>query len=276
MALTTMPTRALVSYRPQALSQTLIVTALKRIRRPTNPLLELRSPFELGLFVASNAVLRRAPRGSGHPVLVLPGFGAGDRSTAPLRTLLKQLGHEPYGWKMGRNLGPRLETVVGIANRLRILSDREESPIPIVGWSLGGVYARFLAQANPTLVSQVVTLGSPFNITAEEPTTVSPLWEQLHSRGEFVRDRDTIDLDAIPVPSTAIYSRTDGVVSWESCVQTVHATAENVAVRGSHVGLGVNIAAAMVIADRLAQPIGEWAPFEPSGTSKLLFPKGDE
>lgn len=250
-----------------------MVTAVVHKRRPTNPLLELRSPFELGLFFASNGLLRLAPRGDGHPVLVLPGFGASDRSTGPLRMLLGQLGHRPVGWRMGRNLGPRLETLVGMRNRLRILADREAAPVPIVGWSLGGIYARVLAQESPDLVSQVITLGSPFNITIDEPTTVSPFWDQLRQRGEFVRDRHNIDLDFIPVPSTSIYSRTDGIVSWQSCVQTAHATAENVAVHGSHVGLGVNVSAALVIADRLAQPRGTWRPFQPSAPARMLFPK---
>ena len=193
-------------------------------------------------------------------------------STIPLRASLRRLGHRAVGWKLGRNLGPTKAIFDGIHRRLDEEAQHAQHPVTVVGWSLGGVYARLLAQERPDLVHQVISLGSPFNIGASDRTTVSPLWDALHSRGEFVRDRESLDLDEIPVPSTSIYTTTDGVVSWQSCIQTEHDHAENTRVYGSHCGLGVNVAAATVIADRLAQPRNHWRPFEPSGAMARLFP----
>ncbi len=243
-------------------------------RRPTNPVLELRAPFELAAFVAANPALQRAPRGDGRPVLVLPGFVASDASTVPLRILLHQLGHRPYGWGLGRNLGPTPEVVVGLQRLLVEASDAAGGPVPIVGWSLGGIYGRYLSMIDTDRVSQVISLGSPFNIGIDELALPTPLWDALAEQGDFVHDRGTIDLDRIPVPSTAVYSRTDGVVAWRSCVQTPRRIAENVEVCGSHVGLGANVSVALVIADRLAQPDGRWRRFDKRRSrAPWLFPR---
>ncbi|MEM9564806.1 MAG: alpha/beta hydrolase [Actinomycetota bacterium] len=243
-------------------------------RRPANPALELRAPVELAAFVAANPALQLAPRGDGRPVLVLPGFVASDSSTVPLRTLLRQLGHRPYGWGLGRNLGPTPDVVVGLQQLLVEASDAAGGPVPIVGWSLGGVYGRYLSMIDTDRVSQVISLGSPFNIGIDELALPTPLWDALAEEGDFVHDRGTIDLDRIPVPSTAVYSRTDGVVAWRSCIQTPRRFAENVEVCGSHIGLGVSVSVALVIADRLAQTDDRWRPFEKRRTrAPWLFPR---
>lgn len=259
----------------RSVGQTSEVAIVAARRRPSNPLLELRTPFEFWLFVASNPLFRLAPRGDGSSVLVLPGFTASDTSTLPLRTLMRQLGHRPAGWGQGRNMGPKSETLSGVLERLQELVRENGAPIPIVGWSLGGVYARLVAQEHPHLVSQVISLGSPFNLAAQERTSLTPVWEYLKARGGFVRDQENVDLDQLPVPSTSIYTKSDGVVSWESCIQSPGEQAENIEVRGSHTGLGVNVAAALIMADRLAQPGEEWTRFEPSRKSRWLFPNGD-
>ncbi len=240
--------------------------------KPSNPLLELRAPIEAALFIAANPVLQLAPRGHRRPVMVLPGFVAADRSTQLLRLVLRQLGHRPVGWGLGRNLGPRADTFEGIHRRLQEQADKAGGPVSLVGWSLGGVFARLVAQEEPELVDQVISLGSPFNIGSDEQTTLSPIWDQLESRGWFVKSRDEVALDEVPVPSTSIYSRSDGIVSWQSCHQSEHGKAENIEVRGSHCGLGHNVAAAFALADRLAQKPGKWKPFEADGLSRHLFP----
>ncbi len=213
-----------------------------------------------------------APKGTGRPVLVLPGFIASDTSTIPLRVLLRQLRHRPVGWGLGRNMGPTTEKLLGVRELLEEMVEDAGGPVPVVGWSLGGVYARLVAQEHPALVEQVISLGSPFNFGAREKSPLTPLWDYLAARNEFVRERDNVDLDQIPVPSTSIYSRSDGVVSWQSCIQSEGDASENIEVRGSHVGLGVNVAAGLVIADRLAQDVSDWKPFEPKTPASWLFP----
>ncbi len=161
---------------------------------------------------------------------------------------------------------------MGVYDVLSEMADRAEGPVPVVGWSLGGVYARLVAQEHPDLVEQVVSLGSPFNFATSERSLLSPLWDYLRERGSFVRDQDNVDLDQIPVPSTSIYTRSDGVVSWESCIQSPGKRAENIEVRGSHCGLGVNASVGLILADRLAQGSGRWKPFAPPRSTSWLYP----
>lgn len=215
--------------------------------------LEVRAFGERAQMSALLPLLRRLPSGDGHPVLVLPGFIASDRSTAPLRKLLRQLGYRTYGWGLGANMGPSRDVLDGLVDRLDRAHDRRREPVSIVGWSLGGVYARELARARAALVRQVITLGSPIR-NAQEAA----------AGRDFSRP--------LPVPSTSIYTRTDGVVPWRSSLIERTETSENVRVEGSHCGLGFNAAAIAVIADRLAQPSGEWRHFSPPWYLRGAFP----
>jgi pimeloyl-ACP methyl ester carboxylesterase len=205
-----------------------------------------RAVSELGTSFAVAPLLARAPRGDGHAVVVLPGFGASDSSTVPLRRFLRGLGYHVHGWRLGRNQGPTQRIVSGLETRFTGLSELHGAPISIVGWSMGGIYAREIARRDPTAVRQVITLGSPFHLAGR---------------------RGSID-----VPVTNVYSRTDGIVSWRDCLDDPGPQRENIEVRGSHCGLGHNAAALLVIADRLAQPVGAWAPFVPKRAHTLLFP----
>lgn len=243
-------------------------------------LLELRAPAELGLFLGAAPFLQLAPvlprpEGRGRPVLVMPGFVASDASTLPLRLLLQGLGHQPWSWGLGRNLGPTSEILAGIVRRLHEVVDKAGEPVCLVGWSLGGVYARGLALWYPDLVDQVISLGSPFNLSFGEQTSLDPIYGWLERYKGYARSRGEIDLDRIPRPSTAVYTRTDGVVAWESCRQTPGELAENVEVWGSHCGLGVNVTVAYVVADRLRHTGPTWRPFAPSPAFRPLFPAAD-
>lgn len=230
------------------------------------------APAEYGLFAAAAPWFPRVDRAQAETVLVMPGLVASDASTRPLRRLLKRMGHRAVGWELGRNHGPTQEILGGIERRLVEESDRAGGPISLIGWSLGGIYARYLATEHPGRIRQVISLGSPFNIEHSEPTNVSGVYERNGRRTRFVKDRGSVELDRIPVPSTAIYTTTDGVVAWRSCRQTPGPEAENVRVHGSHCGLGVNTSAAVVIADRLAQAKGSWARYRPSVFTAALFP----
>jgi pimeloyl-ACP methyl ester carboxylesterase len=194
-----------------------------------------------GALAASLPLLRRAPRGEPHPVLVLPGLLASDLSTRALRSWLRRLGYPVVGWALGRNRGPTQEVVSELPLLVDRLAREHGTSVSIVGWSLGGIYARRLALRAPRQVRQVITLGSPF----------APADRR---RGSLARP--------LPVPSTAVYSRWDGVVDWRACRQKPGPRSENVAVRASHLGMGSDPAVLWVIADRLAQPRQNWRPFE--------------
>ena len=235
-----------------------------------------RALGDVGLFVAARPLLRRtAPRGDGHPVLVLPGLMADDYSTRPLRRYLRRLGYHVHGWRLGRNVGPTQKIVTGMAARLDDLQERHSQKISIIGWSLGGIFAREIAHRRPDDVRQVITLGSPFRMTDPSLSRATRTYQRYARRhvpnAEGLRRGATGE--PLSVPSTSIYSRLDGIVAWASCLDDDGPCAENVAVIGSHTGLGFNPAALWVIADRLAQPEGEWKPFEPPRGTRRLFPR---
>ena len=237
-------------------------------------LLESRAVFELGATMAAAPWLRLMGRGDDHPVLILPGFLAGDPSTAPLRSILRGQGYWVHGWNLGRNMGPTPEIVDGLIARLRDLHDHHGAPVSLVGWSLGGIYARRLARRYPELVRQVITLGSPFRITADQRSAVSGIFDRLSERHVPLVDEALPGFDGAPlrVPATAIYTRTDGVVRWWQCIESVGPQRENIEVRGSHSGLGFNPAVIIAVGARLAQRPGKWQPFRPPTGLGHLYP----
>jgi pimeloyl-ACP methyl ester carboxylesterase len=245
-----------------------------RLRPPSLGLLlaEARGIFEFNASLLLSPLLMRAPKGDGHPVLTLPGFLASDLSMVPMRRYLKELGHDTYAWNIGRNLGGVSRTRSALRDRLAEIHSFTGRKVSIVGWSLGGVYARDLALQAPDMVRDVVTLGSPFanDIRA---TNATRLYEALS--GEVVEDnaelRTAIAGD-LPVPATSIYSRTDGIVNWRTCLLRPSDIAENIEVHlASHVGLGVNPAALWAVADRLAQGEGEFRQFDRSGPFAIAY-----
>ncbi|HTN26782.1 MAG TPA: alpha/beta hydrolase [Burkholderiales bacterium] len=237
-------------------------------------LLELRAFWELGAFFASIPVLRMMPRGDGHSVLVLPGLMASDTSTRPLRAFLQDRGYVPYGWDLGRNYGPRAGIEDGMTAKLKEIADNSGRKVSVIGWSLGGLYARVLANRAPDIVRQVITLGTPFT---GDPRA-SNAWRLYEmTSGLSVDDSRWHEALKAPitVPATSIYSRSDGIVTWQCSVERERAQAENIEVEGSHCGLGVNPAVLYAIAHRLAQPEGEWQPFRSVAMHRMLYPDPD-
>jgi alpha/beta superfamily hydrolase len=151
-------------------------------------------------------------------------MAASDRSTLGLRALVSRWGYASYGWGLGRNVG----RADGLRQRLDEISERHDRPVSLIGQSLGGVFARELARRQPASVRQVITLASPFRAVNPAPP---------------------------PVPTTAIYSRSDGVVAWEACIDDTAPGHENVEVDTSHIGMGVHPAVMVVIARRLARRV---------------------
>jgi pimeloyl-ACP methyl ester carboxylesterase len=230
--------------------------------------------LEFGAFLAAAPLLSLGGEGNGRPVLVLPPFGASDWSTSPLRAVLRQKGYATYGWKLGGNIGPHPHIVAGMDRRLRELGDRHQTTVSVIGWSLGGVYARELARIHPQAVRQVITLGSPYHFRPGDRSNASALYDAIAPRIDaFLPQFEPEDSRLpFPVPATSIYTRTDGMVDWQACIDAVGSTSENIEVRGSHSGLGFNVAAVLAIADRLAQADGSWAPFRPTPALRCLFP----
>jgi len=236
-------------------------TGDERRLRPPSKLLwlaEYRALWEAGFALTATPLLLGAPRGDGHPVLVLPGFLVSDLSTTMLRGYLKMLGYETHGWELGRNFGRK---------------------VSIVGWSLGGVYARDLALAMPDVVRSVITLGSPFSRNPNA-SNISDVYEFVSGEGPWDNGRQIEhEFDAIggdlPMPSSSIWSKVDGIVSWRSSVLKANAHAENIEVIGaSHVGLGANAAVLWAVADRLAQRDGTFTPFARGGPFAIAYGSG--
>ena len=209
---------------------------------------EMRAVPEFGALVASAPLLRLAPRGDGHPVLVLPGWTADDRSTRPLRWYLRSLGYSVHGWGLGVNEGLSDKLSAGVAERLAELAAQHGQTVSLVGWSLGGVHARALVRRTPASVRSLITLGSPLNIAGS-------------------------GRDAAGVPFTSIYSRTDAIVPYRQSLLPRGERRENIEVRGSHVGLGHNPSVLFALADRLAQPKSGWKPFDPPRLARRFYPE---
>lgn len=220
---------------------------------PADAWREVAAVAELPLLVARAPRLRRQPRGHGEPVLVAPGFGASDASTALLRGYLSRLGYDVSGWGLGRNTGDVAALLPQLIGRVADRAERSGQPVRLVGWSLGGYLAREVARERPDLVHCVVTLGSPV-VGGPKYTTV----------GEIYR-RQGIDLDhvervvdaraevPIEVPVTAIYSKADRIVAWQACIDERSPLVEHVEVRSTHLGLGISPEVFEAVAQRLAR-----------------------
>lgn len=251
--------------------------ATATMARPPHPILtltEARSIFEFGMFRLFRRKMLDLPKGDGHPVLVLPGFMTGDRATRPMRRLFNDLGYKSYAWGLGRNIKFNAEREQAMSDLVERVYEENGQKLSIVGWSLGGVFARELAKRHPELVRQVISLGSPIT-NNRRYSAPSRLFEAINGK-ETVPEAEGRFLDlsaAPPVPSTSILTRTDGIVSWRGSVQTPTkgADTENIVVPASHTGLGVNPLVMVAVADRLAQPEGEWAPFDRSGWREYVF-----
>lgn len=242
---------------------------------------EGRALFELGTTSMLMPLLMQAPRGDGHPVIVIPGFLASDLSTKPLRSFLKLKGYQSSGWKLGRNLGTHIvggKHIVSdqLLDRVIEAHVKHDQKVSIVGWSLGGILAREVARAIPDCVRQVISLGSPFNGPQGSAPVASKMFELIN--GDLAEREPQAIAKIIPppkVPCTAIFSRSDGVAHWKACKnhdEHQHEMSENIEVKGSHLGLGHNAQVLWTVANRLAQKEGEWAPFLQKGLHRLVFP----
>jgi pimeloyl-ACP methyl ester carboxylesterase len=219
--------------------------------------------------------LWNAPRGDGHPVLVLPGLLTGDPSTLLLRKFLEALGHSVSGWSLGTNRGPNGHVVQELRAQLDRLHHDSGRRVSLVGWSLGGMYAQELARAAPGSVRRLITLGTPVlgrNVWTQSGSRIADRVTYLPGAGSLV-PRPWAEPGSLRVPATSVYTRADGIVSWSTCRYRSGPRRENVEVRGSHLGLAHNPAVLSLLADRLGQAEGKWKPFRPPLMMSQFFPR---
>jgi pimeloyl-ACP methyl ester carboxylesterase len=210
--------------------------------------------IELPRLLLRLPALALQPRGHREPVLIFPGYGAGDGSTAILKGYLRLLGYHARGWGLGRNRAKVGDSLPPLLKRLASFSRRSKQKVTLIGWSFGGYLARELAREWPDLVRQVITLGTPV-VGGPKYTVVG---ERYRKRG--------IDIEAIAaeverrnqaacltIPVVAIYSRADTFVAWQACIDHQTPDVEHVEVGTTHLGLGFSPEVYRIIAQRLAQ-----------------------
>ncbi len=234
-----------------------------------------RALTEATALIPMHPLLSSLAPGDGHAVMTLPGFLATDRSMRVMRQYMRRWGYDAQRWELGRNVGLTWQRDLEklLDERLELLFEETGGKISLVGWSLGGLFAREMARRNPQFVRTVITLGSP--VGDPVATNVWRLYEFVS--GMSLQDQDIrrrIDKlhEPIPdVPVTAIYSKTDAIVSWKIAKVPPGENVENIGINMSHFGMGFNPTVFFALADRLRQAEGEWAPFEISGLRKLFY-----
>ena len=235
--------------------------------------MEARWVLELAAHYGSGSWLRKRPRGDGHPVIVFPGFLTSEISTRPLRRFLTNLGYQVHDWSLGRNLrhGRELDDEIQAMVEKRFVESGQK--VTLIGWSLGGIFAREFARNNPDMVRNVVSLGSPI-AGPQHVTLIGPIYQFLN--GKF--DPDLLQKienlkKPLPVPSSVIYSKNDGIMHWHGARQAVGDLSENIHVPASHLGMGSNPLVLYVLADRLRQAEHTWSPFKASGRIGRFYRK---
>jgi len=239
-----------------------------------NLALEGRGLLDIPALLAAAPFLSMAPRGKPHIVLVLPGMGANDRSTLPLRGFLRWLGYDARGWGRGRNIRLPTMEIPAIVGTVKELFETSGTRVSLIVWSLGGILAREVARNTPAQVRMVITLGSPF--AAPSANNIRTIWRLLTGEPVVAANntgRVTELAKPLPVPATSIFTRSDGVVAWQACLEQEGPERENIEVNTTHIGLGFHAPAFWAIADRLAQPDGAWTPFQPSAPVAPFFPR---
>ena len=217
-------------------------------------MLEVRAPLEWASLLISAPRLRSAPRGDGRPVMLIPGYRTDERSLRPLGRYLRFLGYDVYDWGLGRNRGDVEGDIQRVGQRVQKLHDElSDTPLTLIGWSLGGVAAREVARLFEPYVREVITMGTPiiggpkYTVVAERFAKIADL--DLDRFELEVHQRNSIGLKQ---PVTSIYSKSDGVVGWQACIDVYNEQARNIEVNSSHFGLGANGRVWWLIAHLLA------------------------
>ena len=184
-------------------------------------------------------------------VMVLPGFGAGDVSTGPIRGYLSYMGHKVRGWERGLNLQDVEATLYELVTEVEKRTRNQDQPAVLVGWSLGGYLAREVARELPDRIEQVFTLGSPV-IGGPKYTQVAAVYRAQGIDVDWIEQAIKLrEAVTLTTPVTAIYSKSDGVVAWRACIDEHSPNVEHLEINASHIGLGISADAYRIIASRL-------------------------
>lgn len=208
-----------------------------------------------------------AEQGDGHPVLVIPGFMTNDMYMSSLKDRVAQQGYVVYGWAGGLNTGLDAEEAARLEERLaQIYAENGNQKVSLVGYSLGGVYARELARKHPEMVRDVVTLSSPFGLDDERITGV-----YAHFHGDAQGAHQAMLLPP-HVPTLAVYSKNDRFVDWQTSINPPSSGARNAEVSSGHIALPFSDEARDIVVDELAR--GDAA--MNIGTRNILRPQGPQ
>ena len=243
--------------------------------------MEFRALAEMAVLPFIWPFLTTAPHGDGHPVLLLPGFMADEITLVALKGFLAGRGYNVQTWGLGRNIGFQRRHAEALEQKIRHLHHQTGRQVSLVGWSLGGVFALYGAHQAPECVRQLITLGSPVSVEpagSQSPPLVKALYRMIaHPMGPNVhvmqpRAKKLREHLLPSVPMSCLYTVSDGVVPpQEATIDAPGSGYENIRVQGSHTGLGFNPMVLCILGDRLAQPEGQWSPFEPVGLSGMVY-----
>ena len=244
----------------------------------TLPLLQIdavRALGEAGAYFGARPILSQAPKGDGHAIMVIPGLGVNDLTTKLMRLFFERCGYKVFGWEQGINSRYDEDVILELDRRLSDLFSRY-GKISIIGQCFGGLYALKLAHAYPDMVRSVITLGTSMSdpLNADRLRWLYKLLngqDQLNELDDNISELSSDFPGALPIPTTSIYSKTDGVIDWKRTVCDEIGQSESIAIVTSHFGMGQNPLVLWVVADRLAQPEDDWKPFNPTGWEHLFY-----
>lgn len=228
-----------------------------------------RAALEISSLGLKHRELLDVPRGDGHPVLVLPGYGAGDAIMYVMRYYLGRWGYDARPWNLGVNFTKSRITAIDqinafreemeskVAARIEELFNETGKKVSVIGWSLGGIYANSMAERVPDYLNHVITLGAPYG----DPRGTAA-WKVLKALNASSTPDDEQDFggwakhDAITdrkVKTTVIYSPNDGIVAEGAARLAEHDKIAHVPVQSSHMGFAFNPVVYRIIAETLAQ-----------------------
>jgi pimeloyl-ACP methyl ester carboxylesterase len=198
---------------------------------------ELRLPLDALRWTGQWPTLARVRAARRRTVLLLPGIGANERSLALLRGVLRRAGHDVHDWGLGRNTGNVPALRKAVLERVSALSRTARRRVVLVGWSLGGYIAREAAREQPERVRKVVTLGSP--VVGGPRYTAMAAWYRARGQ-DLARIEERVAAryrQPLRVPVAAIYSKRDGVVAWQACIDRWSRNVRHIEVEETHIGL---------------------------------------
>lgn len=224
--------------------------------------------FAPGKGLMALAFLAPKNSGNGNPVLVIPGYGVGDGAMSIFRNMLERSGYRPNGWGAGMNEGFSLEDEKRLAAMTKDIHWATGKKVSLVGWSLGGIYARAIAQDVPTSVQQVITMGTPWK--GLEHTSLARRLERDSGKSlrelmpPEVHDRLLGTRLRLKVPFASIYSRHDGVSDWEACHVDVNfkQRCQSIEVTGQHFDMPYSTEVFDIVDQILQTDISQWAPYQ--------------